>query len=130
MVGVRSFYILMCLKKHFPLSDGALIALSEDSEEDPGRVISGDPSNQPRKDLGSLRSLWPAAGTSLEPLKPSLGGSFPEASLLLLCPAAGLTTASFPEQPFPGIREGRGKGVHIGQAPAEPVLETLTPRSG
>lgn len=55
---VKSFCILMCLKKHFPLSCGALTSLCEDLEEDPDRVISGGPSGQSREDLGSSRSLW------------------------------------------------------------------------
>ena len=86
---VKSFCILMCLKKTFPPSCGTLTSLCEDLEEDPGRVVSGGPSGRSREDLGSSRSLWVSAGISLIALKPSLGGGLPEASLLLHCPALG-----------------------------------------
>ena len=86
---VKSFCILMCLKKHFPLSCGALTSLCEDLEEDPDRVISGGPSGQSREDLGSSRSLWVSAGIYLIALKPSLGGGLPEVSLLLHRPVLG-----------------------------------------
>ena len=74
----RSFYILICLEKHFSLNYGALNSLSENFEKDSVRVISGDPSGLSRKVLG--RSRIPcAAGISLIPSKPRL-----EADLQLL----------------------------------------------
>lgn len=55
MVRVKSFCILMCLKKHIPLSCGAVTSLCEELEEDPDRVISGARQVSPGK-------TWAARG--------------------------------------------------------------------
>lgn len=53
-----------------------------------------------------------------------MGGSFPEASLLLLSPG-GADQSPSPEQRCPGINEARGRGVNTDQVPTGLVLETL-----
>lgn len=104
MVRVKSFCILMCLKKHIPLSCGAVTSLCEELEEDPDtgsfqgpvRSVQGRP-GQLEESLGFCLYFFVTAEAP-SGRWPSRSISAPSVS------RAGLTTASFWEQSCPRIR--------------------------